>query len=357
MKKKIRVGIWGLGRAGYGMHLKELKKFEDEFEVVAVCDLEQDRLDVVSKEYPGVHTYLDGDQFIKDPDVDMISVAVRSPDHVAFAIRALETGKYVFIEKPIALTMKAVKKLAAAAKKFPGKLYPRQNRRFEPCFNHVFEIMKSGILGDVYEIKLCRHNYQWRNDWQTIVECGGGQLNNWGPHLIDHSLQLMEAPIAGIWSNLKRIAALGDAEDHLKIVFTGENDRIIDVEISGGIALASPVYAVYGTRGSLISKDEKDIQLRYLKPECKFPKGKAHPENPPMKGSFGGTETPEWVEETIPVAPSNKYDTDDIYHYVYQAIRENKKFPVALEESFKVVEMTEKVKLQNPMFPLHSDNL
>ena len=53
----------------------------------------------------------------------------------------------------------ALKKLQAAAKKYPGKLFCRQNRRFEPAFNHVREIIDSGILGDVYEIKLCRHSF------------------------------------------------------------------------------------------------------------------------------------------------------------------------------------------------------
>ena len=102
------------------------------------------------------------------------------------------------------------------------------------------EIIRSGILGDVYEIRLARHGYQRRDDWQTIKEFGGGQLLNWGPHIVDHALRFLESPVATQFSDLKFIAAVGDAEDHLKIVLKGENGRFVDMEISGGVALGAP---------------------------------------------------------------------------------------------------------------------
>lgn len=354
-KSSLKVGIWGLGRAGYGMHCYELELYRDEFEIVAGCDIEQDHLDAFAKRCPNAKTYLDGDKFLADESIDVVSVAVRSTQHADYAIRALNAGKYVFAEKPVALTSEAVDKLEKAAKEHPGRLFCRHNRRFETAFNHVQEIIRSGILGNVYEIKLCRHAYQFRDDWQAIIDCGGGQLNNWGPHLIDHALRLLESPVASVWSDLKRVTALGDAEDHLKIVFRGENKRIIDVEISGGIAISSPVYAVYGTRGTLVCEDEQDIKLKYLHPDFELPKTAAHPETPPLNGSFGGSTPIKWVRKTIMVEPSNKANANDIYHHLYMAIREGVPFPVKLEEAFDVVRWTERVKLQNPDFPVKKD--
>ena len=69
-------------------------------------------------------------------------------------MRALHAGRYVFLEKPIAMSFKEAGKLARAADKAPRRLYFRHNRRFEPTFNQVQEIIASGILGEVYEIKL-----------------------------------------------------------------------------------------------------------------------------------------------------------------------------------------------------------
>lgn len=355
-KKKIRVGIWGLGRAGWCMHCcNELDRFADEFEPVAACDLEKDRLENFIRRYPKAKTYLDSNQFLADKNIELVSVAVRSPQHVDYAIRALEAGKIVFLEKPVALSVKGVEKLEKAAKAHPGKLFCRHNRRFESCFNHVLEIMHSGILGEVYEIKLCRHSYQFRDDWQAIVDCGGGQLNNWGPHLVDHALRLLESPVESVWSDLKNIAGRGDAEDHLKIVLRGENRRVVDVEISGGVALPSPVYAVYGTRGSLISEDEQDIKLKYLDPKWKTPTTPAHRETPPVSGGFGGSSQPKWIRKTIMVEPSNGWDVGIIYHYLYLTVREKKPFPVKLQEAFDVVRVTERVKRQNPAFKIKPD--
>jgi predicted dehydrogenase len=137
--------------------------------------------------------------------VELISIATRSPDHTAQALKALATGKYVFLEKPIALTYADARKLKKASEKYPGKLFLRHNRRYEAPFNHIREIIASGVLGDIYEVKLHRHGYQRRNDWQTIMACGGGQLNNWGPHIIDHALRFLDSPVANIWSDLKKI--------------------------------------------------------------------------------------------------------------------------------------------------------
>ena len=201
--KKIRVGIWGLGRAGLDMHCPELKIHSDKFEIVAGCDVLRERLDELVQKYPKAKGYLNADEFLADKKIDLVAVATPSIYHVDYDIRALEAGKYVFAEKPVAVTSAGLKKLEAAVKKYPGKLFCRQNRRFEPAFNHVKEIIDSGILGEVYEIKLSRHNYSFRDDWQTLQKNGGGQLNNWGPHLIDHAMQLMGAPIKEVWSDLK----------------------------------------------------------------------------------------------------------------------------------------------------------
>lgn len=158
--EKIRVGIWGLGRAGIGMHLKEFKAFEKEFEVVAGCDVDPARLDALRERVPGAAGYLDGDEFLADPNMELVAVAVRSTQHVDYAIRALKAGKYVVAEKPLALTLRGASRLARESAKHPGRLLVRHNRRFEAAFNHVAEIVRGGVLGDVYEIKLCRHGRQ-----------------------------------------------------------------------------------------------------------------------------------------------------------------------------------------------------
>lgn len=343
MTNRIKVGVWGAGRAGYGMHAGEVERSSDQFEIVAVCDILPDHCEEFAKRVEGVRTYSDAAEFLADSDIEMVTVATRSPDHTAHALQALEAGKYVFIEKPIALTYEDALKLKKATETFPGKLYCRHNRRFEPAFVHIREIIAAGTIGDVYEVKLRRHTYHRRNDWQTIIDCGGGQLNNWGPHIVEHSLRFLDSPVAEIWSDLKKIAACGDAEDHLKIVMKGENGRVVDMEISGGAAIKEPDYIIFGTKGALTCAG-KEITLKYLDPEQKLEKIEALPDTPPIHGSFGNTEKLEWIEETLDVAPSCGCDTDTIWKHVFAAIRDNVDYPITIDQAIEVVRVTEIVK-------------
>ena len=350
-EKKIKVGIIGIGRAGWGMHANELEKFPELFSVVAALDVEASRTEKMKERFKGCKAYTDFKKFLADKNIELVAVANRSPEHTSYAIKALEAGKYVFIEKPIALTYDDAKKLAAASKKFPGKLYCRHNRRFEPQFQLIRDIIKSGKLGNVYEIKHCVHGYQRRDDWQTIIECGGGQLNNWGPHLIDHGVQLLESPVADVWSDLKLVAALGDAEDHVKIIMRGENGRVFDMEISGGVCIGDPMYTVYGDRGSAKMTSYNAIHLKYLDPEqTVFAKYVSDKESPSFTNPYGNPEKLKFVEEDITITDDMYPTFTDIYKFVFEAIRKNADFPVKIEEAVEVVRVTEVVKKQNPRF-------
>jgi scyllo-inositol 2-dehydrogenase (NADP+) len=342
MSNKIKVGIWGLGRAGYGMHVKELEKYPDQFELICGYDNDPARRDNFS-ENTGIKVYSNEEEFLTDSEIDLITIATRSPDHPAHCIKALETGKYVFLEKPIALTYADALKIKAASEKHPGKLFLRHNRRFEAPFNHICEIIDSGILGDVYEVKLRRNGYQRRADWQTLIACGGGQLNNWGPHIIDHGLQFLGSPVKEIWSDLKRIAAVGDAEDHLKVILKGENGIVVDLEISGGAAIKEPEYLIFATKGALSATGD-EILLKYIDPEQKLPEIKAESANPPLDAGFGNAEPIRWIEKTIKAAPAIPTEMHSIWSALYDSIREGKTYRVSLDEGIEVVRVTEMVK-------------
>lgn len=340
MSNPIRIGLIGLGRAGYGMHRSELSYRKDKFVFTAVCDIIEERTRVFADEF-GSRTYTKIEDILNDPDVELISIATRSVDHFHHAKQALLAGKDVMIEKPFCMSKTQADELIELGSEPAGPhLYVRHNRRFEGVFEKVCEIIDSGILGDVYEIKLTRNSYQRRNDWQTIREFGGGQLLNWGPHIIDHSLRLCGGDYTEMYSNIKHIAAAGDCEDHVKIIFTGINNRIVDMEISGGTAVRTPEYIVYGSRGSIVS-ERGGIHLKYLDPTVQLTPIKADPATPGTAASFGNSEQLVWIEEDI--LPSHG-DIDRIWDALYDSIRYGKKYPIELNQAVKVVEVIEKVK-------------
>ncbi len=339
MTKPIQVGLIGLGRAGNGMHRNELRPRGDKFHFAAVCDILEERTVPFAEEF-GSRAYTKIEDLLADPEVELVTIATRSVDHFKHAKMALKAGKNVFLEKPFCMKTEQARELIALGSEPGGPhLYIRHNRRFEGGFETAMQIIDSGKLGDVYEIKLTRNGYQRRNDWQTISEFGGGQLLNWGPHIIDHSLRFCGGDYRTMYSSIKQVAAAGDCEDHIKIVFTGVNGRIVDMEISGGVALPTPEYMIYGSKGAMISERGK-FHLRYLDPEVPLAKIEADPNTPGTGASFGNSEKLNWIEEDIPFGDG----TTRIWDALYETIRFGKAFPVTLDQAAKVIDVIEAVK-------------
>ena len=334
MKKPIKLGIVGLGRAGRGMHLSELAGKEDMFEIVAACDIEEDRREQIKAEF-GCKVYNKIEDMVKDKDIEVIDIATRSNDHYTHAKTALDAGMTVFLEKPISQTYEEARQLVEIASKHPDRrLYVRHNRRFEPKFKQVMEIIDSGILGDVYYVKRSVDNFQIRKDWQTLSQYGGGQLLNWGPHLVDQALRFAGGEYTKMFSDIRQVAAAGDCEDVVHATMIGVNGRMVEIQISGASALKLPEYIVYGSRGSIIDKNDGKFQIRYVDPNFELPKPEASIDSP-EGAKFGPQIEVPFIEEE---REWDKYPLDHTWIYLYEAIREGKEYPVSNEEALKVME-------------------
>lgn len=348
--KKIKVGIWGLGRAGRNMHTNELLNHHAaKFEIAAAYDCDPEVAEKFGKDF-NCKYYTTEAEFLADKEVELVSIATFSPDHVGNAKSALEAGYFVFLEKPLAISMEQADQLAELNKKYPGKIFCRQNRRYEAAFQHVKEILASGILGKVHTIKLSRNNYTRRNDWQTLKANGGGLLNNWGPHLIDHALQFLDYKVKDVWSELKHLCAMGDAEDAFKVIMRNYDGLTVDIEVMGGCAFTGNAYEIYGDRGALmIDSGEKDIKLNYIEPDYElkpYPVIEGHPDG----FKFSDNAKLPWRRKTIMVEPSLKCNVCSIYGFIYDTIREGKEFPIKFEEAYEVLKYTALIKEQNPQF-------
>lgn len=336
MNKKIKVGILGFGRAGLGMHYTELMNYKDKFEVVAIADHDPARLETVPE---SIKRYSNCDALLADPEVDFVSIALRHQEHTPYAIKALEAGKYVQVDKPIAVNYAEAKKLVACAAKHPGKLFPRQNRRFEGSFQKVLHLIDTGVLGKISLIKHYRScGYARRNDWMTMTEFAGGLLTNWGPHVLDHALQYLASPVTDVWADVRRVVSIGDGDDQIKILLRAKNGMVADLEISGCNTLPGREVEIWGERGTLVY-DPKDsfILMRYVDPECKFKKLKPHPENPPMQyGNFDETLT--FIEQRVEFL---QVPMHAIWKHIYDSITGKAPFPVKIEEALEVVRVTD----------------
>jgi len=355
----IGIGIVGLGRAGWGMQCKEISSRQDRFTLVAGCDTFTPWRDRFHAAYPAAQVTDDMSVLLKNPAVDVVSIATRTCDHCDHALMALEAGKHVLLEKPMCVTLAEAQKLQTAAARSAGELWIRHNRRFEPGFQTVRAILKDGLLGRIAEIKLSRVSYGRRNDWQTLLQFGGGQLGNWGSHIIDHALQFLGAPdqpLQSVFSYLDRMAAVGDAEDHVKIVLQGHTGMVVDIAISGGAALPAPEYLIWGNRGAL-SCSGRCIKLRYLDPDVPLSSRAAYEGVPGAEfvlpdgslplgertigSNFGEPETLTWVEEerTVPAGEPGK-----MWDAIYETLVRGAAFPVRLEEAIATMEVIDQAR-------------
>ncbi len=339
MERKIRVGIVGLGRAGRMMQYGELMANPNMFEIVAGCDNSPDRLKDLPEGFAQAKLYDKYEDMLKDPNVEMIAIATRHRAHAPMAIQAAEAGKYVSVDKPYAINYAEMERLAAAAAKYPGKIFLRHNRRFEPQFMKAMKLMESGVLGEVNMIKLYRCvGYCRRNDWMTMTSEAGGLLTNWGPHLIDQMLEYLGAPVVDCWSSVRSIISVGDGDDHIKVIFKAANGRIGDLEISGATMRAGREIEIVGSRGTLTQNPgENKIEMRFVDPDIEFKALKPHPENPPFQyGNFDETLTFVNQQVDIPAAVNG-----EIWRHIYANIVNGVPYPISIERGLEVVKLTD----------------
>ncbi len=350
---RIKFGVCGIGRIGV-QHCRMFSQDRERYELVAVCDVDPQRAASTAARF-GARGYTDIAAFLADPDMELAVLATRSLDHARHAAQALEAGKTVLLEKPIGVTAEDYRLLQRLTREYPGRLFFGHNHRFEPALANIQAILASGLLGRLQVAKLCKHHtFMRRNDWQMRLDCGGGQLSVWGPHLIDQALQLLGAPVRDVWSYLRRVLTPGDADDHVRITLVGQNDVVAEVEISNSVALASPYYTIYGDRGTLTCDQEQTtLRLRYLDPGFRWPEASAHADTPIPGRPMSAEQNLPWREETRKVQPETNmwdYVEIEIARHLYAALRENIPFPVCTADALEVVRVTEVVKRQNPQF-------
>jgi scyllo-inositol 2-dehydrogenase (NADP+) len=349
----IKFGVCGVGRIGV-QHCRIFSQDRNKYELVALCDIESARVGAMTAEYGG-KGYADFAEFLADPEMELAIIATRSLDHARNAAQALAAGKIVLLEKPTGVTAEDYRILKRLSRRYPENLFFGHNHRFEAAFENTRAIIAQGLLGKIQAVKLCKHHtFMRRNDWQMRLDCGGGQLSVWGPHLIDQGLQFLTAPVRDIHSCLRSILTPGDADDHVKITLADKDDVVVEIEISNSVAIPGPYCTVYGDRGTLVyEQEQQDIRLKYLEPQFRWPEATADSGNPvPGKGLAADQELP-WIEETRKVEPdTNMWDHVEIEmaRHLHDAIRGGIPFPVRSSDALEVLRITEIVKRQNPQF-------
>lgn len=195
LKGIIRVGIIGCGGIANGKHMPSLKKQKD-VELVAFCDIIKDRADKAAKDFgtPDAKVYEDYKELLKDDSIDVVHVCTPNREHSFITIDALEAGKHVYCEKPMAKTYAEAKAMLDASVRTGKKLTIGYQGRQQPAVQYVKRACDEGMLGDIYygnAIALRRRGVPTWGVFLDEEEQGGGPLIDIGTHALDMTLWCM----------------------------------------------------------------------------------------------------------------------------------------------------------------------
>jgi len=205
----IKVGVVGYGGA-FNMgraHLGEMKNAG--MTPVAVADLDKERLKTAEEDFPGIQTYTSLPSLLKKSPVDLVAIVTPHNTHAKLALQCLKAGKHVMCEKPFAVTTAECDAMIAAARKSKAVLSTYHNRHWDGCILHAVKQIRSGVIGDVIRIEAHMGSYGKPGDWwRSSKSISGGILYDWGVHLLEYSLQIVNSDLvevsgfakAGYWA-------------------------------------------------------------------------------------------------------------------------------------------------------------
>lgn len=195
--QKIRFGILGCGTIG-DVHARAIMEL-DEAELIAVCDVSEDRAKEYAAKYR-VKAYSSFEKMLSDPEIDAVTICTPSGMHAEQAITALRAEKHVLLEKPMALNSDDAKKICDEAEKSNKLLSVIFQMRYTDDIKYIKKLIEDGKFGqlvfcDLYMKYWRSPDYFKVSPWRgTFAMDGGGALMNQGIHGIDIMHYLCGAP-------------------------------------------------------------------------------------------------------------------------------------------------------------------
>jgi scyllo-inositol 2-dehydrogenase (NADP+) len=342
----IKAGIAGLGRAGWGIHANAMAGLEEQFAIVAVADLDPARQQEAQERF-GCRAYAEYDDLVADDAVELMVVATPSQLHAANTVQALQAGKHVIVEKPMAPSLAEVDEMIAAATETDQVLTVNQNYRYAPDFQKIQEVLNSGVLGRVIEIRYSIHQFRRRWDWQTLKEYGGGILNNHGAHVIDWAMLLIDDPEPEVFCHMEATPLYaGDADSHAKVVLKPASGPLVDIELTHACTYPQAHCLVMATQGSLVS-DRGTVRWKFFDPD-EAPSLVLDTQPTPDR-SYNREELP-WQEEVShPADEGYGGGVIQLYRELYSAIREGAPLAITPESVRRQVSVLEKCRELSPV--------
>lgn len=261
---KVKFGIVGIGNMG-SSHVKSINGMSNG-EITCVCDIDPKAFERIAPEMrENIRCFTSLDEFLAFPELDAVVVAVPHYDHPSVAIKALNAGKHIVVEKPITVHKKMAQELLIESAKHPDKVRALMlNQRTIPAHRKIKQLIDSGELGTITRVNWIitdwfrSQNYYDSGDWRASWRGeGGGVLLNQCPHQLD----LMQW-FFGMPEKVRATAKLGkfhdiEVEDEVNAYLEYADGKTGNFIASTGEMPGTNRLEITATRGRLVFENGK----------------------------------------------------------------------------------------------------
>ena len=223
---RLGIGIVGHGFMGHE-HENMLNGFEG-IRVIGICDRDSLQLADVKK---GILCYDSAEEMYRNPEIQVILIAANNNQHKKLVIEAAKAGKDIICEKPVAMTVAELDEMTREAEKYGVRFTVHQQRRLDPDFRTAKAVYDEHLLGDIYTIKSSLYGYNGNmHDWHVFLKEGGGMLYDWGVHLLDQILWMIDGRIISVYADMRNVINR-EVDDYFNIYLKFANGIGVQIEL------------------------------------------------------------------------------------------------------------------------------
>lgn len=243
----MKLGIVGFGFMGH-CDADMMQTFED-IDLVAVADTNPEQLKDAPK---GVETYGSMDEMLKKADINVVMISTPNPSHLKMVKKAAEMGKHIICEKPAAMTVAEFDEMIEVTEKAGVIFTVHQQRRWDKDYRIMKEVYDRQLVGEMYVIKSQLYGVNGNmHDWHIYPEMGGGMLYDWGVHLIDQILDMVDSKIDSLYADLRKVIN-EKVDDYFNILIKFKNGVTAEIELGTYYLTPKRAWFVGGNKGSAI---------------------------------------------------------------------------------------------------------
>ncbi|MDD5603818.1 MAG: Gfo/Idh/MocA family oxidoreductase [Eubacteriales bacterium] len=259
-----KVGVIGYGYMA-GWHHSNSNRIEG-LQFTSAYDIDPERLKAA--EAKGLKAYASREEFLAKGDFDIVLVATPNNVHMEPAIAAMNAGKHVVSEKPVAMSSAELEAMTEASVKNGVLFTVHQNRRWDKDFLIVRKTIKDGLIGKPYTIESRVHGSRGAMfGWRADKEAGGGMMLDWGVHLIDQIMFMIPEKVKDVYCRMFKVKT-PDVDDYFKMVITFESGLCAQIEVGTYCLKPLPRWYANGDSGSVYI-ESWDCQGKILQAKVK----------------------------------------------------------------------------------------